>query len=222
MIPRPISLVVLSLGALALLVSGCGYQFQVEGAGPTIGGTSTARLGGQPAKPPPRLRILIFENKAFEPNLEIKYTAYTRHEFSAGSGTVVVPDGEPADYILKGQLVSVSIPSIAFTKSNTLESRVSVTVKAKVEDTKTGNVVWDRLASASSEFFVTNDLQFNHVLQTRALEQAGRLIAEDLATQFLNFLETGPEPAKPPGGAPPAGGASPVPGEGGGKSPYGK
>ena len=203
--------------AYCLFLGACGYQFQVEGPGPTIGGTSATRPDGRPAKPPPRLRIMNFENKAFEPNLEIKYTAYTRHEFSAGSGAIVVSQGEQADLILKGQLVSVSVPSIAFTKSETQESRVTVSVKVFVEDVKTGKVVWDRLASASSEFFVTNDLQFNRVLQTRALEQAGRLIAEDLATQFLNFLEVGPEPQTPVPGAPPTGMAPSVPDQSGGK-----
>ena len=206
----------------ALPLAGCGYQFQVEGKGPTIGGSSLTRPDGQSAKPLPRLRIMTFENKAFEPNLEIKYTAYTRHEFSAGSGAMVVPQGAQADLIMKGQLVSVAIPSIAFTKSDTLESRVTVSVKVSVEDVTTGKVVWDRLASASSEFFVTNDLQFNRVLQTRALEQAGRLIAEDLATQFMNFLEAGPEPKKLVPGAPPTGMAPSVPTQSGFQEFYGK
>lgn len=179
--------------AMLVLLAACGYQFQVEGPGPTIGPTK-AGADGKPEKPPPRLRILTLENKAFEPNLEVKYTGYIRHEFSTGSGTTVVADGQPADMILKGAIVMVSIPALAFTQGATLENRVSVIVKASVEDTHTGKIVWDRYASASSEFFVTNDLQFNRVLQTRALEQAGRLVAEDLATQFLSFVEVGPEP----------------------------
>ena len=212
--------VVLGMAAASLI--SCGYQFQVEGKGPTIGGSSLTQPDGRPVKPPPRIRIMNFENKAFEPNLEIKYTAYTRHEFSAGSGAIVVPQGAPADLILKGQLISVQIPSITFTKSDTLESRVTVAVKVYVEDVQTGKVVWDRVASASSEFFVTNDLQFNRVLETRALEQAGRLIAEDLATQFMNFLEVGPEPQKSVPGTPPTGMAPPVPSQSGLQEFYGK
>jgi hypothetical protein len=192
---RPARLAPLALLA-ATALTGCGYQFQVEGPGPVIGGDAYAQPTKLAGKPAPRIRITNFENKAFEPNLEIKYTTYTRHEFSAGSGAIVVPQSAPADLILKGQIVSVAVPSISFLPTSTLESRVSVIVKAYVEDVKTGKVVWDRLASATAEFFVTNDLQFNRVLQTRALEQAGRLIAEDLATQFLNYLEAGPEPPK--------------------------
>jgi hypothetical protein len=53
------------------------------------------------------------------------------------------------------------------------------------------------MAKGFSEFFVTPDLQFNRVLQNRALEQAGRFIAEDLASRFLLQLESG-QLAKPP------------------------
>ena len=58
------------LSCLALLV-GCGYQFRVEGAGPTIGG---AEATSSPTSPPPRLVIQVLENKSFEPNLETRYT----------------------------------------------------------------------------------------------------------------------------------------------------
>ncbi len=167
------------------VLAGCGYQFRVEGTGPTIGGAPDAANQATA----PRMLIQFFENKSFEPNLEHKYTNYVRHEFSAGSGTRIVPRMEDADLVLKGSILSVSIPTIAFSQTITLESRVTVTVTAKVEEARTGKVIWAQTAMASSEFFVTNDLQFNRVLQTRAVEQAGRLIAEDLATQFLNHLE---------------------------------
>ncbi|HKW86735.1 MAG TPA: LptE family protein [Nitrospiraceae bacterium] len=176
---------ILTLIVLIALGAGCGYQFRVEGAGPTIGG-APAEANQATA---PRMVIQFFENKSFEPNLEHKYTNYARHEFAAGSGARVVPRLEDADLVLKGSILSVSIPTIAFSQTITLESRVTVTVTAKVEEARTGKVIWTQTSTASSEFFVTNDLQFNRVLQTRALEQAGRLIAEDLATRFLNHLE---------------------------------
>jgi outer membrane lipopolysaccharide assembly protein LptE/RlpB len=177
-----------SLLFLLTILTGCGYQFRVEGQGPTIGGATVAQaaLTG----PLPRLSIPNFENKAFEPNLELKYTAYARKEFAAGSGARVVNMSEPTDYILKGAITSVFLPTLAFSiTEGTQETRATVTVKANVEDARSGKVVWSQAATASSEFFVTNDLQFNRVLQTRALEQAGRLIAEDLATRFLLFLD---------------------------------
>jgi hypothetical protein len=92
---------------------------------------------------------------------------------------------------MKAQIVSVIIPTLTFSIERTLESRVTVQVRAIVEDVRSGRTLWNQLVTASSEFFITDDLQFNRVLQTRALEQAGRLIAEDLAIRFLDQLESG-------------------------------
>ena len=113
-----------SLACLALLV-GCGYQFRVEGAGPTIGGAAAASSS---TSPPPRLVVRTLENKSFEPNLETRYTNYLRHEFSSGSGAQVVPDSEAADLVLSGQILSVSLPTLSFSQTTTLESRTEVVV----------------------------------------------------------------------------------------------
>ena len=176
-----------SLVLLATL-AGCGYQFRVEGAGPTIGG---AEATSRSTVPPPRLVVRTLENKSFEPNLEARFTNYLRHEFSSGSGAQVVPDTEAADLVLSGQILSVGIPSLSFSMTTTLESRAEVTVSVKVEETRTKRVVWTQTAKGSSEFYITPDLQFNRVLQNRAVEQAGRFIAEDLASRFLLQLESG-------------------------------
>lgn len=173
--------------ALLLLV-GCGYQFRVEGAGPTIGSATETSSSTAPA---PRLVVRTLENKSLEPNLESRYTNYLRHEFSAGSGAQVVPESEAADLVLSGQILSVTVPSLSFTQTTTLESRAEVMVVVKVQETRTNRVVWAQMSKGASEFFVTTDLQFNRVLQNRALEQAGRFIAEDLASRFLLQLESG-------------------------------
>ena len=169
------------------LLFGCGYQFRVEGPGPTIGG-STAQAS---SVPPPRIAIRTLRNATFEPNLETRYTNYLRHEFSSGSGAQVVSEGEPADLVLSGDILSVILPTLSFTQTTTLESRTEVIMMVRVEETRTKRLVWSHLAKGQSEFFVTTDLQFNRVLQNRALEQAGRYIAEDLASRFLMQLESG-------------------------------
>jgi hypothetical protein len=176
----------------AVLFSACGYQFRVEGAGPTIGGVS----GAAPSTPPPRVVIRTLENRSFEPNLEVRLTNYLRHEFSSGSGAQVVPDSEAADLVLSGQILSVVLPTLSFDQTTTFESRTEVVVAVKVEETRTKRVVWTQVAKGASEFFITTDLQFNRVLQNRSLEQAGRYIAEDLASRFLLQLESG-QLAKP-------------------------
>ena len=177
----------LPLASCLLFTAGCGYQFRVEGAGPTIGGAAT----DAPSVPPPRIVIYTLRNSTFEPNLETRFTNYIRHEFSSGSGAQVVADGEAADLVLTGDILYVILPTLSFTQTTTLESRAEVVVAVKVEETRTKRVVWSHMAKGASEFFVTQDLQFNRALQNRAIEQAGRYIAEDLATRFLMQLESG-------------------------------
>ena len=186
------------------LFAGCGYQFRVEGPGPTIGGTTSDAS----SVPPPRVVIRTLRNATFEPNLETRYTNYLRHEFASGSGAQVVPEGEAADLVVSGDILSVILPTLSFTQTTTLESRAEVVVAVRVEETRTKRLVWSHLAKGASEFFVTTDLQFNRVLQNRALEQAGRYIAEDLASRFLMQLESG-RLTKPVANAPAASGQKP-------------
>lgn len=174
--------VVLVLLGLVFMLTGCGYQFRVQGTGPTI---QAEEASPTPKGPIPRLVIHNFKNEAYEPNLELKYTEYTKDEFEAGSGALVVNRGEPSDLVLSGEILSIAMPALSFTRQTTLESRVTVTVQAVIKDARTNQIVWKQTATASGEYFITDNLQFNRVLQTRALEQAGKLIAQDLATRFL-------------------------------------
>jgi hypothetical protein len=171
-----------------LVFAACGYQFRVEGAGPTIGGAASVQAS---AAPPPRVAIRTLRNATFEPNLEARFTNYVRHEFSVGSGAEVVPEGEAADLVLSGDILYVIIPTLSFTQTATLESRAEVVIAVRVEDARTKRIVWSHLAKGQAEFFVTSDLQFNRVLQNRAVEQAGQYIAEDLASRFLMQLQSG-------------------------------
>ncbi|MEK6783912.1 MAG: LPS assembly lipoprotein LptE [Nitrospirota bacterium] len=178
-----------AIGCLTVmtLLTACGYQFRVEGAGPTIGGASATAS----KEPPPRLIIRTLINSSFEPNVETRYTNYLREEFSAGSGAQVVSDSEAADLVLTGQILSVIVPTLSFSSTATLESRTEVVVLARVEDARSKKVVWSQVVKGASEFFVTQDLQFNRSLQNRAIEQASRFAAADLAARFLLQLETG-------------------------------
>ncbi len=172
---------------IAATLTACGYQFRVGGAGPTIGGAPATTS----TEPPPRLAIKTLINNSFEPNLEARYTNYFRDEFSNGSGAQVVSESEAADLVLSGQILSVSVPTLSFSQTATLESRAEVVVLVRVEEVRSGKIVWTQLAKGGSEFFITSDLQFNRTLQNRAVEQAGRILAADLASRFLLQVETG-------------------------------
>lgn len=150
--------------------------------------------------PPVRLAVHTLENKTFEPNLEFKYTRYLLQALQSAGSATVVEDDLSADFILDGAIVSVSLPSLAFSQSRTQESRVSVKLAVTVRHRKSGKIRWRGSSQNSAEFFVgsssstsggTSGLQFNRVLQDRALEQAGRGAAADLADGFLSARDQG-------------------------------
>lgn len=193
--------------ALFLLVSGCGYRFSVEGFGPRIGGGEVENTG-----PLVQLAIRDFINRTFQSNLEFKYTKYMRQEFASSSGAKVLSDEGQADFVMKGEIVSVNVPTLTFSTTQARESRVNVVVRVTVEDRKTGRIVWNTAATGTAEFFVNqssdnetgqDQLQFNQVLQDRALEQAGQDVAEILAADFWDardlgtFSPGGRKPVKP-------------------------
>ena len=173
---------------LSGLFIGCGYQFRVQGAGPTVGGAEA-----KPASttPPPRMAIRTFDNRTFEANLEIKLTNYIRREFSGGTGTQIVGESEPADLLMTGQVIGILLPTLSFDQTTTFESRVELLISVQIREMRTKRIVWSQILKGQSEFFITGDLQFNRVLQNRAVEQAGKFVAEDAASRYLVFLESG-------------------------------
>lgn len=192
------------VGLFALIsLSACGYQFGVEGSGPTIGGARVVQAEG------PRVLLAIdpLENRTFERDLEIKYSQYLRRQFQLTSGAEVVRNPQDAEFLLRGAIESVSLPSLTFTQNQTQESRVSVRVKVEVKNRRTGKVLWVQTANGTAEFFVSaspegqggqSGLQFNRILQNRALEQAGQAVAIDLSDSFLIAREKGVFNPPPP------------------------
>jgi lipopolysaccharide assembly LptE-like protein len=180
---------------LCVTSAGCGYQFGVEGAGPVIGGSADRTVQG----PPVRLAIHRLKNNSFQPAIEFKYTGYLRRTLGSGGAAEIVEDERSADYILDGAIISVSFPSLAFSETQTQASRVQVNVSVKVKERKTGKVRWSQAGIGTAEYYVgataTGDaetgLQFNRVLQDRAIEQAGMLVAMDLADGFLIARDKG-------------------------------
>jgi hypothetical protein len=144
------------------------------------------------------LTLRTLKNNTFEPNLEFKFTRYLRQALQSAGSATVVEDDLSADFVLDGAIVSVTLPSVAFSQAQTQESRVTVTVAVTVKHRKTGKIRWTQSKTNSAEFFVgassssaASGLQFNRVLQDRALEQAGQGAAEDLADGFLSARDQG-------------------------------
>ena len=183
------------LVSFSLLGAGCGYRFSAEGMGPRIGGGVV-----QDSRPLVPLDIRDFLNRTFHSDLGFKYTKYMREEFAASSGAKVMYDDGHADFVMKGEIVSVSVPILSFSTTTARESQVNVVVNVTVEERKTGQTVWSDSATGTASFFVNqssdtetgqDQLQFNQVVQDRALERAGQGVAEILAADFWDARDQG-------------------------------
>ncbi len=191
---------------LGLCVQGCGYRLSAEGLGPLIGG-GPAMMGDE--GPVVRLAIRTFRNRTFHNNLEYAYTRFMRQEFAVRSGARVVADDAQADYVMTGEIVSAAVLSLTFSTDATREQRVDVAVSATVTNRRTGDAAWTGTATGAGEFFVNrapdadnrqDEIQFNQVLQERALEQAGQDAAATLAASFRDARRQGnfsPGPSSP-------------------------
>ena len=181
---------------LFVVLPGCGYRFSVEGPGPQIGGESVSEREGLPV----RLVIRDLRNRTFQSNLEFALTRYMREQFAVSSGAQVVAEDAQADYVMTGEIVSVTIPSLTFSSGQTRERRVNVVVRVTVAHRQTGESLWTETVTGTGEFFVNrapeiearqDQIQFNRVLQDRALEQAGQAAAETLAAAFWAARDQG-------------------------------
>ena len=190
---RP-ALIVVSIALLVL--PGCGYRFSVEGQGPQIGG------GPEPEKAGPPVRLVIRDllNRTFQSNLEFTYSRYLRQEFAVSGGAQVVAEDAQADYVMTGEIVSVTVPTLTFSAGQTRERRVNVVMRVTVAHRTTGKNLWTETATGTGEFFVNrapdvedrqDQIQFNRVLQDRALEQAGQQAVEQLAAAFWHARDQG-------------------------------
>ena len=99
--------------------------------------------------------VRTFENRTLEANLEIKLTNYMRREFS-GTGTQIVGESEPADLLLTGQVLGITMPTLSFDQTTTFESRIELLLTVKVEEIRSKKVIWTQIVKGASEFFITH------------------------------------------------------------------
>lgn len=154
------------------LLTGCGYH------------TGGVRL-------PPGTRTIavpVFHNQTFEPILENTVTAAVKQEFLTAGRLTVVNDGESADLVLKGTILSYGLTPLSFDRQRSvvLEYRVHIRVRVILEDTRTQKVLWeDPSIEADADYLIHTDTAENRVAQDRAIGEAGKLFAENLVSRVL-------------------------------------
>ncbi len=157
-----------------VLMVGCGYQM----------------VGKETHVPPGLTSIAIptFQNKTFEPGIEIPFTQAFLREFIQDRRVNVV-DRAQADSILEGVVTSFYIYAVSFDSSGfALEYQTVVTLDLTLKD-QTGKVLWVEKGFTENRWYrASSQALSNEANKQAAIQETGRFVAQRLRSRFFyNF-----------------------------------
>jgi len=164
--------VLLILCAVSLV--GCGYQM----------------VGRETHVPPGLTSIAIptFENKTFEPGIEIPFTQALLREFIQDRRVKVV-DRAQADSILEGVVRSFYAYGVSFDSAGlVVEYQTSVVLDLTLKD-RTGKVLWEEKGFSESRWYrAASQGLTSEANKQAAIQETGRFVAQRLRSRFFyNF-----------------------------------
>lgn len=190
--------------ALYLFFSGlvaCGYQ-AATGTAPFLNQSGGAGGAGR------TIAIPLFENATFEPILEKRVTEIFKETFFS-KGWNVVSDQSPASLVLTGRIHRFERVPLSLNRSGQAEEfRVKIGMEVRFLDSESepkpdGKAVpAKRETEGIADYFARADVAADRVAEDRAIREAGRKMAEQVADLLptKNFFkpETGTDaPSKP-------------------------
>ena len=176
--------------AAALLVQGCGYK---------VGSLSN----GAPANVK-TIAVPTFQNKTYEPGLELSFTERLRGEVARGSGVALALDSKNADAVFNGEVISfraiptvlVPLPSVPGTtgrQDRRLPTRYRAIVEVRVSlvSVSTGEVIWEDRLEGTEEYDAGQAPEGFEPLAREAQQQAAiAAIAADLMREAYDRMLT--------------------------------
>jgi hypothetical protein len=157
-----------------ILVSGCIYQLSGSGASLPPGAETIA--------------VPTLRNDTFEPAIEGIITQHIRDEFLTTSRLRLIGSTAEADLVLTGTIARYDRDSVSFDRERNVvvEYRVRIYVDIRLEDKQSGKTLWeDSMIEATAEYLVSEDPSATRVAHDRAVAEASRHLAQDLAMRVL-------------------------------------
>ncbi len=156
------------------LLMGCGYQM----------------VGKATHVPPDSTSVAIptFQNKTYEPGIEIQFTQAFLREFILDKRVKVVTRAE-ADSILEGVIRSFTIYSVAYNRAGYVSQyEMTVVMDVTLKD-RAGKVLWERKDFSETTWFrASSSGLINETNKQAAIQEAGRLAAGQIRNRFFyNF-----------------------------------
>jgi hypothetical protein len=172
---KPFTLIVLIFGSS--LWSGCGYRL-LDSAGRTAEPSSSAIT----------IAIPIFENVTSEPALEGRLTEQITREFLTQGRWRIVNAPDRADLVLRGRVTLYDLTALSFDRTTlgVQEYRVRIGITARLENPRSGNLIWETSLVSTADYFVGGDTAKDRVARDRAAAEAGLRLADTLVTRLLS------------------------------------
>ena len=157
-----------------ILLMGCGYQM----------------VGKETHLPPGITSIAIptYQNKTFEPGIEIPFTQGLLKEFILDRRVKVV-DRAQADSILEGVVTNFYMYAVSFDLSGYAQEYQTLVVLDLTLKDRTGKVFWQENGFTESRWFrASSQILTNEANKQIAIQETGRFVAQRLRTRFFyNF-----------------------------------
>lgn len=175
---------------LLAAVSGCGYHVRGE------------------TKPPAGVRTIAvptFQNKTYEPGLELSFTERLRGELARGGAMELTLDTHRADAVFNGEVLSfraiptvlVPLPAVPGTTGRRQDRRLPTRYRAIVEvrvslvSVSTGEVLWEDRLEGTEEYDAGQAPEGFEPLAREAQQQAAiAAIAADLMREAYDRMLT--------------------------------
>jgi len=171
-----------TLAALILVAGGgCGY-------------TTVATPTGHA----PSIAVPLFENRTFEPLLDVRITERVKSRLVATGPWRLVNRPGTADLVVRGVVTALGVTPVSFDRSNrVLEQRVTITaqITADRRDQAAAGPAFQGTVTGTSEYSEVGDTLQIRAAKNRAIEEAGDLLAQDLVARLLSL-----ERLEPPSG----------------------
>ena len=183
-------------------VAACGYQ---AATGVTLSDGADSNAAGR------TISIPLFENATFEPILEKRVTEIFKETFFS-RGWKVVSDENGASLVLSGRIHRFERTPVSLNPQGQAEEfRVKIGMEIRLLDSERGQTQNGKAASlrreaeGTADYIARADVAANRVSEDRAIREAGRKIAEQVADllPIKNFFkqepgaDTRPQPTQP-------------------------
>ena len=168
-----------ALAALVLVAGGgCGY-------------TTVATHAGHP----PTIAVPLFENRTFEPLLDVRVTERVKSRLIATGPWRLVNRPGTADLVVRGVVTALGVTPVSFDRLHrVLEQRVTITAQITTDrrGQSAAGPAFQGTVTGTSEYSELGDTLQIRAAKNRAIDEAGDLLAQDLIARLRSLERLDP------------------------------